>query len=132
MDEDKKSDIIPALIYLAFIAALLIGFALSQNQARREFENGTAYGREIGYDEGYEDGFNDGFNNGFNNGFNDGFSNGESSALIKQICRKLKKNKTPETIADELEEDLATVKHICEVAEPLAPEYDVKEIIKHL
>ena len=80
------------------------------------------------HDEGYEDGFND----GFNNGFNDGFSNGESSALIKQICRKLKKNKTPETIADELEEDLATVKHICEVAEPLAPEYDVKEIIKHL
>ncbi len=30
MDEDKKSDIISALIYPAFIAALLIGFALSQ------------------------------------------------------------------------------------------------------
>ena len=42
MDEDKKSDIIPALIYLAFIAAHLIGFALGQNKARQEFENETA------------------------------------------------------------------------------------------
>lgn len=76
------------------------------------------------HDEGYEDGFSDGFNNGFNDG--------ESANLIKLICRKLKKNKTPETIADELEEDLNTVKHICEVAESFAPEYDVKEILKKL
>ena len=76
------------------------------------------------HDEGYEDGFSDGFNNGLNDG--------ESRKLIKQICRKLKKNKTPETIADELEEDLATVKHICEVAENFAPEYDAKEILKRL
>ena len=52
--------------------------------------------------------------------------------LIEQICRKLKKDKTPEIIAADLDEDLATVKHICEAAEPFALEYDVMKIIKHL
>ena len=76
------------------------------------------------HDEGYEDGFNDGFNNGFNNG--------ESAKLIKLICRKLKKKKTPEAIADELEEDLETVRNICETAKPFAPKYNEKEILKQL
>lgn len=86
MDEDKKSDIIPALIYLAFIAALLIGFALSQNQARKEFENGTAYGREIGYDEGYEEGYSSGYDDGmytnvmYPDGYSDGYKNGYEDA----------------------------------------------------
>ena len=80
------------------------------------------------HDEGYEDGFQD----GFNNGFNDGFHNGALSTLIEKICRKLQKSKTPATIADELEEEFDTVNRICEVAKSFAPEYDVKEIMKHL
>ena len=72
------------------------------------------------HDEGYEDGFQDGFNNG------------ALSTLIEQICRKLQKNKTPAAIADELEKDLDTVNRICEVAKNFAPEYDVKEIMKHV
>ncbi|MBP3505869.1 MAG: hypothetical protein J6K43_05635 [Lachnospiraceae bacterium] len=72
------------------------------------------------HDEGYEDGFNDGFNDG------------ESANLIKLICRKLQKNKTPDTIAEELEEDLDTIRHICDVAKSFAPEYDVNEIMKEL
>ena len=76
------------------------------------------------HDEGYEDGFKD--------GFDDGFSSGESVNLIKMICRKLQKGKTPETIADELEEDLDAVKKICETAKTFAPKYDAKEILKHL
>lgn len=72
------------------------------------------------HDEGYEDGFNDGFNDG------------ESAKLLKLICRKLQKNKTPDTIAEELEEDLDTIRHICDVAKSFAPEYDVKEIMKEL
>ena len=72
------------------------------------------------HDEGYEDGFNDGFNNG------------ALTNLVKLICRKLVKNKAPEIIADELEENLDTVRHICDVAKPFAPEYDIKEIIKHI
>ena len=62
----------------------------------------------------------------------EGYEDGKIAKLIEQICRKLKKNKSPEMIADELEEDLAVVEHICEVAETFAPEYDVEEIIKSL
>lgn len=68
------------------------------------------------HDEGYEDGFND----------------GESTKLLKLICRKLQKNKTPDTIAEELEDDLDTIRHICDVAKSFAPEYDVNEIMKEL
>ena len=75
------------------------------------------------HDEGYEDGFCDGFNNGFNEG--------ELSKLITQICRKLKKHKSPDAIADELEENLDTIKYICQVAASFAPGYDVGEIMKH-
>ena len=89
-------------------------------------------GYEDGFNDGFNNGFSDGFNNGFNDGFNDGVNNGELSKLIKQICSKLQKNKTPATIADELEEELDTVRHICEVAKTFAPEYDVNEIMKHL
>lgn len=72
------------------------------------------------HDEGYEDGFNDGFNDG------------ESTKLIEQICRKLRKNKAPVTIANELEEDLNTIQHICDVAKSFAPEYEANEILKKL
>ena len=72
------------------------------------------------HDEGYED------------GFDDGFDSGKCSTITEKICRKLKKNKSPEIIADELEEDLDTVKHICDVAKSYAPNYDVKKIVEQL
>ena len=76
------------------------------------------------HDEGYEDGFNDGVNNGL--------SDGELRKLIKLICRKLRKNKSLEIIADELEEDIDIVRHICDAAKIFAPEYDEEEIMKKL
>ena len=72
------------------------------------------------HDEGYED------------GFQDGFDDGKVSNLIDLVCRKLRKCQTPETIADDLLEDLDTVRHICDVASPFAPNYDIKEIQKRL
>ena len=76
------------------------------------------------HDEGYEDGFNDGFNNGFNDG--------ELTKLIKLICRKLRKNKSPEIIADELEEDIDIINYICEAAKTFSPEYDENKIMEKL
>ena len=76
------------------------------------------------HDEGYEDGFND--------GFSDGFSDGELSKLIKMICRKLQKNKSPQVIAEELEEHLDAVQRICDVSKDFAPDYDVEGIMKQL
>ena len=58
---------------------------------------------------------------------------GVHEKLISQICRKLAKNKPVETIADELEEDdVESIRHICEVAAKYAPEYDVEKIYKEL
>lgn len=72
------------------------------------------------HDEGYED------------GFSNGVDYGELKNLIKLTCRKLRKNKSPEIIADELEEDFDIVKPICDVASSFAPEYDEKGIMEKL
>ena len=53
---------------------------------------------------------------------------GEEQRLFRQVCTKLKKGKTPEVIAEELEEDLSPVRSICEAAEEFAPEYDWKAV----
>ena len=66
---------------------------------------------------------------GYEDGFNDGFGDGDLSRLITLICRKLKKGKSPEIIADELEEDLNVIQDLCDIAKNYAPDYDVKEIV---
>lgn len=80
--------------------------------------------------ESYEDGFDDGFENGFEDGFDNGQQNGKLLQLTELICRKLQKNKSPETIAEELEEDIDTIQHICTIAKDFAPDYDVAKIVE--
>ena len=62
------------------------------------------------HDEGYED------------GFSNGVDYGELKNLIKLTCRKLRKNKSPEIIADELEEDFDIVKRSGSSPEGFRPE----------
>ncbi len=62
----------------------------------------------------------------------EGFEDGKTSLIVELVCQKLGKGKTPEVIAEELEQNPDAVKHICEVAASYAPSYDVKEILKHL
>ncbi len=57
-----------------------------------------------------------------------GVAEGDRLRLIKMICKKLAKGQTPETIAEELEEELTTVTEICRVAEEHAPDYDCSRI----
>ena len=57
---------------------------------------------------------------------------GFEEKLISQICRKLQKNKLPEVIAEELEEDLSHVEEICEIAKQFAPDYDTMQIYERL
>ena len=68
----------------------------------------------------------------YEEGHEDGFVKGEESGmltkLISLISRKLQKAKSPEQIAEELEEDIDLVREICECAAPFAPEYDVGKI----
>ncbi|MBC5753969.1 hypothetical protein H8Z76_08010 [Roseburia sp. BX0805] len=64
--------------------------------------------------------------------YEEGVAVGEEQMLLRKICTKLKKGKTPETIAEELEEDLPRVKAICEAAAAFAPEYDWRSVYEEI
>lgn len=68
----------------------------------------------------YEDGFGDGFGKGI--------GKGALEKLIGQICKKLQKGKSAETIAEELEEDSAVIERIVRAAQKCAPDYDQDKI----
>ena len=61
-----------------------------------------------------------------------GISQGEKLKLVSLVCRKIQKGKTAAVIAEELEEDLELVEHICETAEAFAPDFDARKICKVL
>ncbi len=52
--------------------------------------------------------------------------------LIRRVCRKLQKGRTPEQIADELEEAPELILPICEAAAAFAPEYDCDRVFDAL
>lgn len=52
----------------------------------------------------------------YEEGFEDGEEKGEFLKLIKQVCRKLEKGKSPETIAEELDEETEIIDEICTIA----------------
>ncbi len=54
----------------------------------------------------------------------EGRTEGESYRLVNQVCRKLRKGKEPERIAEELEEEVGLIQSICQAAEEFGPEYD--------
>ena len=83
---------------------------------------------EEGVAAGIEQGRTEGVTVGIERGREEGRLVGEEQLLFRLICTKLKKGKKPEVIAEELEEDLAKVKAICEAAEAFAPEYDWKAV----
>lgn len=83
---------------------------------------------EIGIQHGEEIGLQKGLEKGLEKGLRQGLKEGEKRKLIEQVCRKLKKGKKPETIADELEEDIEVTRSICKVAELYAPEYNCDKI----
>ncbi len=47
---------------------------------------------------------------------------------IELVCKKLKKQKTEEEIAADLEEELETIQRICRIARAFAPEYSIEDI----
>ena len=80
----------------------------------------------------YQDGFADGEVRGETRGMARGKKDGELQTLISQVVRKLRKGKSVEQIADELEADMATIAPICQAAEEFAPEYDEEKIFERL
>ena len=87
--------------------------------------------RQLGqqsYEEGVAAGIEQGRKEGVAVGKTEGILVGEEQLLFRLICTKLKKAKTSELIAEELEEDPKKVERICEAAETFAPEYDWKAV----
>ncbi len=55
---------------------------------------------------------------------------GEDRKLIRQICRKLRKGRSVQEIAEDLEEDEVRIKVICDEALEYAPDYDEEKVIR--
>ena len=64
----------------------------------------------------------------YRDGRTEGLTEGSTKKLIEQVCKKLAKGKSPQTIAEELEEDPDVIEKICRTVEPFAPGYDVDAI----
>ena len=61
-------------------------------------------------------------------GIEKGIERGKRRLLIEMVCKKMRKGKSAERIADELEEEFSIIKEICEAAAPYAPDYDYDKI----
>ena len=60
----------------------------------------------------------------------EGRTEGESYKLVSQVCRKLRKGKEPERIAEELEEEVELIQRICQAAKEFGPGYDEEKVFK--
>ena len=65
---------------------------------------------------------------GRSEGLVEGESHGRTKKPIELVCKKLSKGKSPQTIAEDLEEDPDVIEKICKAAQPFAPDYDVEAI----
>ncbi len=61
-----------------------------------------------------------------------GHAAGQTRTLVEQIVKKLKKNKSIEMIADELEAEIEKIERLVEEVNKHAPEYDLEAITKAL
>ena len=89
---------------------------LTEYNEEQVLRNRFKEGREVGIAEGKEI----------------GIIEGRIQNLLSQICRKLKKGKTAEQIAEELEEDIAVIRPLYDAAVPFAPEFDWEKIFQTL
>ena len=78
--------------------------------------------------EEFEEGMEQGIAEGMERGIEQGVGQGSLQRLVNQVCCKLKKGKTPEEIADALEEPVENIQKICRIAEQYAPEYPAGEV----
>ena len=101
-------------------------FGTYKNEVRRIMALDFTFERQIELTrmEYYQDGFAEGETHGE--------KNGQLQNMISLTVRKLRKGKSVEQIADELEADIATIAPICKAAEEFAPEYDEEKIFRKL
>ena len=86
------------------------------------------YDEEKNYKMLQEQYWNMGHERGKSEGIAQGRAEGELKEAIRLILIKIKKQQSPEQIADFLELDLNFVKTVCQIAAPMAPDYDLDKI----
>ncbi len=57
---------------------------------------------------------------------------GDQQRLISQVCKKMKKEKLLEEIAEDLEEEVSVIEPIYNAAKEFAPEYDPKAVFERM
>ena len=57
---------------------------------------------------------------------------GDQQRLISQVCKKMKKEKPLEEIAEDLEEEVSVIEPIYNAAKEFAPEYDPKAVFERM
>ena len=62
----------------------------------------------------------------------EGKTEGEAGLKVSQVCKKLRKGKNAEAIAEELELNIVEIRQICEIAEAFAPEFDEEAVFHKL
>ena len=88
--------------------------------------------REAMREDALEDGRNEGLRQGREEGLQQGLQQGLLQNRVELICRKLKKGKPTEQIADELEESIENLQSLIDTAKRFAPQYDIDSILKEL
>ena len=74
----------------------------------------------------------EGLAEGRTEGLAEGLERGKWMKTISLVCRKLARGKSPEEIAEDLEEEASVIAPICEVAGSFAPGYDADKIYEKL
>ena len=80
------------------------------------------------YNDGVEEGYSAGIAEGRASGIAEGRAEGTVRYLVTSVIKKVQKNKTPDQIADELEESVEDIRPIYDIVKRYAPEYDVDAI----
>ena len=109
------------------------GFRLHLECLRDEaIAEGLAEGRTRGLEEGRIMGLEEGRTEGLAEGLAEGLERGKWMKTISLVCRKLARGKSPEEIAEDLEEEVSVIAPICEAAGSFAPGYDAEKIYEKL
>jgi hypothetical protein len=110
--------------------------AIEERGMKRGEERGMKIGEErgmkIGEERGMKIGEERGMKIGMKRGEERGVGIGTMQTKVEQIVKKIKRGKTTDQIADELEENLKDITPLIEAVKRHAPEYNVNDIVTEL
>lgn len=101
-------------------------------KAIRDYNSFRQEGIREGREEGRKQGRKQDREEGRKQGREEGRKQGAFQKLISMVCKKMVKGKSPEAIAEELEEDRETIERIYTAARKYAPEYEADKIYKEI